>query len=75
LHETEVCCISKGKEHKLYEFGNKTSFVVTQTTGMIVGSMSFRNEYDGHTLEPALNHASHLRNVKIKTASVDRGYR
>ena len=28
LHEKEVCCISKGKEHKMYEFGNKASFVV-----------------------------------------------
>ncbi len=75
LHETEVCCISKGKEHKMYEFGNKASFVVTQTTGVIVGAMSFRNEYDGNTLEPALTQASKLRKTKIKTATVDRGYR
>jgi IS5 family transposase len=75
LHETEVCCISKGKEHKMYEFGNKASFVVTQTTGVIVGAMSFRNEYDGNTLEPALTQASQLRKTKIKTATVDRGYR
>jgi IS5 family transposase len=75
LHEKEVCCISKGKEHKMYEFGNKASFVVTQTTGVIVGAMSFRNEYDGNTLEPALIQASQLREAKIKTATVDRGYR
>lgn len=75
LHETEVCCISKGKEHKMYEFGNKASFVVTQTTGVIVGAKSFRNEYDGNTLEPALAQASQLRKTTIKTATVDRGYR
>jgi len=36
IHEPEVCCISKGKEHKKYEFGNKASFVKTDT-GVIVG--------------------------------------
>lgn len=27
VQEPEVLCISKGKEHKQYEFGNKSSFV------------------------------------------------
>jgi len=75
LHEPEVCCISKGKEHKLYEFGNKASIVKTQTTGVIVGAMGFRNEFDGHTLEPALKQVNKLRKVKTKTATVDKGYR
>ncbi len=75
LHEKEVCCISKGKEHKMYEFGNKASFVVTQNTGVIIGALSFRNEYDGHTLEPALEQAKRLTQTTIKTATVDRGYR
>ena len=26
LHEAQVECLSKGKAHKLYEFGNKVSF-------------------------------------------------
>ncbi|MFV0267658.1 MAG: hypothetical protein ACK5HT_11035 [Draconibacterium sp.] len=30
LHEPEVSCIAKGKEAKKYEFGNKSSFVVTR---------------------------------------------
>ena len=75
LNEPDVCCISKGKEHKLYEFGNKVSIVLTQNTGVIVGAMSFRNPYDGHTLEPALKQATRLRASAIKTATVDRGYR
>lgn len=29
LHESEVECISKGKEHKKYEFRNKVTFVRT----------------------------------------------
>ena len=39
--------------------------------------MSFRNEYDGHTLEPALEQAERLLGNKksIKMAIADRGYR
>jgi len=74
LHEPEVCCISKGKEHKKYEFGNKASFVKTDT-GVIVGAMGFRNEYDGHTLEPVLEQVERLTNKIPKKAKVDRGYR
>jgi len=75
LHEKEVCCISKGKEHKMYEFGNKASFVLTQNTGVIIGALGFRNEFDGHTLKPALEQATKLTTTKIQTASVDRGYK
>lgn len=74
LHEPEVCCISKGKEHKKYEFGNKASFVKTDT-GVIVGAMGFRNEYDGHTLEPALEQVGRLTGKMPGKAKVDRGYR
>jgi transposase, IS5 family len=74
LHEPEVCCISKGKEHKKYEFGNKASFVKTDT-GVIVGAMGFRNEYDGHTLEPALEQVKRLLGKMPKKAKVDRGYK
>lgn len=74
LHEPEVKCISKGKEHKKYEFGNKVSIVYTQNTGVIVGAMGFRNEYDGHTLEPALNQHEKLTGKRAKSATVDRGY-
>lgn len=74
LHEPEVCCISKGKEHKKYEFGNKASFAKTDT-GVIVGALGFRNEYDGHTLGPALKQVERLREKAPKRAKVDRGYR
>ncbi len=75
LHEPEVCCISKGKEHQMYEFGNKISVVVTQYTGVIVGAKSFRNEFDGHTLVESLEQTLAIKSSKIKTATVDRGYR
>ena len=76
LHEPAVECISKGKEAKKYVFGNKVSIITTQSTGVIVGAMSFRNPYGGHTLQPAIYQAEKLLEEKsIKTATVDRGYR
>jgi len=75
MHEPHTECISKGKEHKKYEFGNKVSIVITQKTGVIVGAMGFRNEFDGHTLEPALKQVKQLVGKSPKTATVDRGYR
>lgn len=75
LHEPEVQCISKGKEHKKYEFGNKVSIVYTQRTGVIVGAKSFRNEYDGHTLEASLQQVEMLTGKAPHTVSADRGYR
>ena len=74
LHEPETCCISKGKEHKKYEFGNKASFVKT-SRGVIVGAMGLRNEYDGHTLEVVLKQVGELVGKSPKVAAVDRGYR
>ena len=75
IHEPEVQCISKGKEHKKYEFGNKVSLVITQNTGVILGAKGFRNEYDGHTLEPALAQTIALTGKAPQTATVDRGYK
>jgi IS5 family transposase len=75
LHEPEVQCISKGKEHKKYEFGNKVSLVHTQNTGVIVGALSFRNEYDGHTLEKTLEQTTRLAGSAPQSATVDRGYK
>ncbi len=72
IHEPEVCCISKGKEHKKYEFGNKASFAKTNS-GVIVGALGFRNQYDGHTLEPTLEQVVRLTGKSPKSAAVDRG--
>lgn len=74
IHEPEVQCISKGKEHKKYEFGNKVS-VVRTTGGLIIGAMSFRNEYDGHTIDPALRQVERLTGRRLKVLAGDRGYR
>lgn len=63
IHEPEVQCISKGKEHKKYEFGNKLS-IIRYVTGIIPGAMSFRNEYDGHTIETSLKQVERLTGRK-----------
>ena len=76
LHEPDVACISKGKEHKRYEFGNKVSITVTQTTGVITGALSFTgNPYDGHTLPAVLAQHEKLTGIRAKEATTDRGYR
>jgi len=76
IHEPEVLCISKGKEHKQYEFGNKSSFAYTRKSGIIVGAMAIEgNIYDGRTLLPQLNQIKELTGGKVKKAIVDRGYK
>ena len=74
LHEPEVECISKGKEHKKYEFGNKVS-VVRTWGGLIIGALSFRNEYDGHTIDKSLDQTERLVGRRPKLLAGDRGYR
>ncbi len=67
-------CISKGKEHKKYEFGNKVS-IIRSKTGIILGALSFRNEYDGHTIEKSLEQIFRLTQKHIRKLACDRGYR
>ena len=74
LHEPEVCCISKGKEHKKYEFGNKAVFI-RSWYGLILGAVSFRNEYDGHTIEEILKQTQRMTGREIDKLAGDRGYR
>jgi len=75
LHEPEVQCIAKGKEARKYEFGNKVSIARTKTTGVIVGALSFRNPYDGDTLDAALAQHERLTGARAETVTGDRGYR
>jgi IS5 family transposase len=76
FHAPEVSCISKGKEHKKYEFGNKSGFFITKKSGIIIGAMAFEgNPYDGHTLEPQLDQVSDMLGRLPKLALVDRGYK
>ena len=74
LHEPDVVCISKGKEHKQYEFGNKVS-ILRSWSGLILGACSFRNEYDGHTIEKTLEQTQRMTGRKVDKLAGDRGYR
>jgi IS5 family transposase len=76
LHEPQVYCLSKGKEHKKYEFGSKSSVVMTKTHGVIVGAVAHaENLYDGDALRPALEQTRGITGGQPAKAIVDRGYR
>ena len=76
LHEPQVYCLSKGKEHKKYEFGSKASVVMTKTAGVIVGAVAHEeNLYDGDALRPALQQTKTITGQQPAKAIVDRGYR
>ncbi len=76
LHEPSVKCYTKGKEHKRFEFGSKASFLVTQTTGVIVGALNFSEQlHDSKTIESALEQYERLTGNSAKDVYLDRGYR
>ncbi|MGH2564258.1 MAG: IS5 family transposase [Ginsengibacter sp.] len=76
LHEPHVSCISKGKEHKKYEFGSKVSIITTKNSGVIIGALNIpKNDYDGHTVDPAFEQQQRLTGIILKRAFMDRGYR
>jgi IS5 family transposase len=76
LHEPEVYCMSKGKEHKKYEFGAKASVVVGKNGGVILGAYSLpENDYDGHALEPTLEQVERVAGYRPAVAIGDKGFR
>jgi IS5 family transposase len=76
LHEPHVQCLSKGKEHKKYEFGSKVSIMTTKTTGVIIGAINIvKNVHDSKTLQPAIEQQQRLTGIILKNNFVDRGYR
>ena len=76
LHEPEVQCISKGKAHQRYEFGQKIAVATTNRGNWIVASqLCENNPYDGHTLTGTLANVESITGVAITDAYVDKGYR
>jgi len=76
LHEPDVYCIGKGKDHKPYEYGNKVSVAATANSNIIVGVVSHdSNCHDNHTLPEVLSHIKENRGKDVKNAVCDRGYR
>lgn len=74
LHEPETTCISKGKEYKKNEFGNKVS-VARTTGGLIIGMLSFRKEHDSRTISGTLDQIRLNTGRLPSLIACDRGYR
>lgn len=76
LHEPEVVCISKGKAHKRYEFGQKIALATSNRGSWIVGiQLCEGGPYDGHTLASTLETVETTTGLPVKAAYVDKGYR
>jgi len=76
LHEPDVMCISKGKAHKRYEFGQKVSVSTSNRDNWIVGvDLCEGNPYDGHTLARAIATVERTTGTTVTDAYVDKGYR
>jgi transposase, IS5 family len=76
LHEPDVKCYTKGKEHKKYEFGSKVSIVIDQKTNIILGAMNFaENVHDSKTIPDVIDQCEVLIGAIPQQAYVDRGYR
>jgi IS5 family transposase len=76
LHKPFTQCISKGKAHKQYEFGNKVGIIVTGNKGrkIITAVKAFKeNPYDGHTIEPLLEQMERNGQRLPKEIIYDRG--
>ena len=76
LHEPNVKCYSKGKDHKKFEFGSKASSIIDQSTGIILGALNFTETlHDSKTIPEALEQYERLNGTLPKEVFVDRGYR
>jgi len=80
FHEPHTVCISKGKAHKRYEFGNKSTFITTARECFIIHADAHEgNPYDGHTLKEALRKTnesiSGLFGKTIDYLFTDKGYK
>ena len=76
LHEPDVKCYSKGKEHKKFEFGSKASLVIDQQTGIIMGAINFTQTlHDSKTLPEVLEQYERLNGKLPDEVFADRGYK
>lgn len=74
IHKPFTACISKGKAHKQYEFGNKVGLIATSKTLIITAIKSFSgNPHDSKTIEPLLDQMQVNLNYQPKEVVYDRG--
>lgn len=75
LHEPNVKCYAKGKEHKKFEFGSKVSVVICQNTGILLGALNFTETlHDSKTIPKVLEQMERLQNQLPEEMYADRGY-
>lgn len=76
LHEPHIYCMSKGKDHKKYEFGSKASVAKTRDSNILIGALAVEeNRYDGHTLPDVFAQIERILGHVPKICLGDRGYR
>ena len=76
LHEPETRCISKGKAHKRYEFGQKVSLATTNRGDWFLAAcLCEGNPYDGHTLKQTVAQVESNTGKALTDVYVDKGYR
>jgi IS5 family transposase len=76
IHAPEAECIAKGKGHKKYEFGCKTSVAASSRDNFVLGMLAEHGSpYDGHTLSGAVEQVERLSGRKVGEVFVDKGYR
>lgn len=64
------------EEHKKYEFGSKTSILVDQQTGIIMGALNFTETiHDSKTLPAVPDQYERLNGHQVTEVYADRGYR
>jgi transposase, IS5 family len=75
LHEPDVKCYAKGKEHRKFEFGSKVSVMIDQKTGVIVGALNFTETlHDSKTIPEVLEQYERLNDRPATAVFADRGY-
>lgn len=76
IHEPNVECIAKGKSHKPYEFGCKTSILTTNRSSWVLGVQALHGlPYDGHTVNDALEQMKRICGKYPNNVYADKGYR
>ena len=76
VHAPEVECISKGKAHKRYEFGNKVAVAATSKGGWLLAAKACHgNPYDGHTLKATMEQVDRVIGRIPEHVYVDMAYR
>ena len=75
FHEPETRCISKGRAHKRYEFGQKVALATTNRGDWFLAArLCEGNPYDAHTWKQTLQRVESNTGAALSDVYVDKGY-